>query len=103
MLISASEGRRFIRVTEGYTSTTANLFGFPPPVPARECNAHRRGEPNGLTTSEQRPNRIGKDLGKKSEFQNHRKCHRINEPPELNRAHKPKVVSSNLTPATNFS
>jgi len=42
----------------------------------------------------------GKDLGKKSIGQKRIKSHRINGPRVFVRAHNPKVVSSNLTPAT---
>jgi Peptidase family M28 len=42
----------------------------------------------------------GKDLGKNSKPQKPAKSHRINGPLGLVRAHNPKVVSSNLTPAT---
>ena len=54
---------------------------------------------NRLSTDS--PGRFGKDLGKSSNLKAHGKSHRINGPCVLY-AHNPKVVSSNLTPATIF-
>ena len=58
------------------------------------------GEVFVITISHQPPE-PGKDLGKNSNLKTPVKSQRINGPCVIKRAHNPKVVSSNLTPATN--
>src|ERR1700732_4498046 len=54
----------------------------------------------GATWPANQPPKPGKDLGKKSKPESPAKSHRINGPFIFVCPHNPKVVSSNLTPAT---
>ena len=47
-------------------------------------------------------NHLGKIWERTRASENEAKSHRINGPYVLERSHNPKVVSSNLTPATNL-
>src|SRR5258708_31366256 len=67
------------------------------PAPSREwVRSRKRKEAKEPAIS------LGKTWERTPNSKNRIKSHRINGPSVLLRAHNPKVVSSNLTPATNF-